>query len=143
VSHRRRRSRSGGGAVIAVAVIALLAMHSPGALALGVLLAVGWVAYLARRNRQLPPGRPRHPLPPGVRPLIPKEVKRQVWIRDGGRCRHCRISDSDCMARYGEHLQYDHIVPWSWTKNPNPPTADEIQLSCPPDNQAKGARWAG
>lgn len=68
-------------------------------------------------------------------PLRP-EVKSAVWVRDGGRCRKCRISDSDAVALTGEHLHYDHVIPWSLGGS------DEelnIQLLCGPDNRAKGA----
>jgi hypothetical protein len=28
------------------------------------------------------------------------EVKKAIWVRDGGRCRHCGISDNETMHRY-------------------------------------------
>jgi 5-methylcytosine-specific restriction endonuclease McrA len=37
---------------------------------------------------------------------IPATIKREVWIRDRGRC-----SWPGCASRYA--LQYDHIVPYS------------------------------
>jgi hypothetical protein len=78
----------------------------------------------------------------GVRPVgelrtrtpIPRAIKQQVWIRDGGRCRHCDITDAEAMARDGEHLQYDHIIPFS--RN-GADTANNIQLLCGRCNRTK------
>jgi HNH endonuclease len=69
-----------------------------------------------------------------TRAPIPRAIKQQVWIRDGGRCRHCGITDAEAMARDGEHLQYDHIIPFS--RN-GADTASNIQLLCGRCNRAK------
>lgn len=71
---------------------------------------------------------------------IPKAVKAQVWKRDGGRCRNCGITDHDAMLGDGEHLQYDHIRPWSLN---GADTANNIQLLCGRCNRAKAARFPG
>lgn len=69
-----------------------------------------------------------------TRAPIPRAIRQQVWIRDGGRCRHCGITDAEAMARDGEHLQYDHIIPFSQN---GADTANNIQLLCGRCNRAK------
>jgi 5-methylcytosine-specific restriction endonuclease McrA len=88
-----------------------------------------------RRARTAPPA-------PRVRAPLPPSTRSAVWLRDGGRCRCCRISDDDCMTMYGRHLEYDHIVPWSLGGTDD---LGNIQLLCPPGNRAKGVRldWRG
>jgi hypothetical protein len=71
---------------------------------------------------------------------IPKEVKRQVWARDGGRCRKCGITNDDSMLRYGEHLHFDHIIPFS--KN-GADTVANLQLLCGPCNREKADQYEG
>jgi 5-methylcytosine-specific restriction endonuclease McrA len=66
------------------------------------------------------------------------QVRREVWQRDGGRCRNCGITDDEAMQRTGEHLQYDHIVPFS--RN-GADTVNNIQLLCGPCNRAKAATY--
>jgi 5-methylcytosine-specific restriction endonuclease McrA len=100
-------------------------------------LMAAWQKGKRRQVRRRPPARP---VTPGARPALPRAVKHRVWLRDGGRCRHCGISDADCMNKYGQHLEYDHVVPRSWGGDDS---EGNIQLSCPQYNRAKGARWAG
>lgn len=71
---------------------------------------------------------PRRPLPPATRQF--------VWNRDGGRCRSCRIDDASCMSLYGQHLQFDHVIPRYHGGTDDPAN---LQLLCPPENRAKGA----
>jgi 5-methylcytosine-specific restriction endonuclease McrA len=71
---------------------------------------------------------------------IPKAVKAEVWKRDGGRCRNCGITDYEAVLRDGEHLQYDHIRPWSLN---GADTVNNIQLLCGQCNRAKAARLPG
>jgi hypothetical protein len=84
---------------------------------------------------------PGVPSPAGeerVRQAIPKTIKQQVWVRDGGRCRHCGISDAEAMMRDAEHLHYDHIRPWSLN---GADTVANIQLLCGPCNRTKSAKY--
>ena len=67
---------------------------------------------------------------------LSKEVKQEVWARDGRRCQRCRITDSDAVARDGEHLHYDHMLAFS---RGGGDTARNIQLLCGRCNRAKGA----
>jgi hypothetical protein len=60
---------------------------------------------------------------------IPQDVKIAVSVRDGGRCRRC---GSD------QHLQYDHIVPYS--KGGSSTDPDNIQLLCGYHNRLKSNR---
>ena len=75
-----------------------------------------------------------------VRQPVPREVKAAVWQRDGGRCRHCGITDADAVTRTGVHLHYDHIVPFSRNGTD---TVNNLQLLCEPCNLRKGNRFAG
>jgi 5-methylcytosine-specific restriction endonuclease McrA len=61
------------------------------------------------------------------REVIPKEVRRAVFERDGGRCAEC-----------GENfdLQYDHIIP---VAHGGASTVENLQLLCGDCNRAKGA----
>lgn len=56
------------------------------------------------------------------------ELRRQVWVRDGGKCRHCGSTDD---------LEFDHIIPYS---KGGATTLDNLQLLCLPCNRRKGAR---
>ncbi len=57
---------------------------------------------------------------------IPREVKRAVFERDGGRCVECDASFD---------LQYDHVIPVSMG---GATTVQNLQLLCAPCNQSKG-----
>ena len=91
-------------------------------------------------------GAARHPgagMPAGetrVRQPLPREVRAAVWLRDGGRCVRCGVTDADATARTGVHLHYDHIVPFS--RN-GADTVNNIQLLCEDCNLAKGNRYIG
>lgn len=123
-----------------------LFLHGPAAGPVGALwlcIAIpGGAAFAlrhARRQRQALLARPPSqavPHAPLSRPPIPPEVRAAVWTRCGGRCMRCRLSDEDCMTMTGQHLQYDHIFPWS---RGGPSTPGNLQLLCPPCNLAKGA----
>lgn len=62
--------------------------------------------------------------PPSSR-HIPAEVKRTVWLRDGGRCAFVGKNGRRCT----EHgfLEYHHVEPYA---TGGPPTVDNIQLRC-------------
>ncbi len=64
---------------------------------------------------------------PVVRGAIPDDVKQLVWMRDGGRCRHCGS---------GTELQFDHVIPLALGGNSEP---ENLQLLCGPCNRRKGA----
>jgi len=66
---------------------------------------------------------------PGSR-HIPAEVKRAVWLRDGGRCAFVGRSGRRCT----EHgfLEFHHVVPHGAGGEP---TADNVQLRCRAHNQ--------
>jgi HNH endonuclease len=108
--------------------------------ALGTALVALYAWYRWRVNhRELVP----QDLPAGttrVRKPIPRAVKAAVWRRDGGKCRHCGITDSDAVAAFGVHLHYDHIIPFSLG---GPDTEDNIQLLCEPENLAKSNKYIG
>lgn len=61
------------------------------------------------------------------RETIPREMRRLVYERDGGRCRHCGESFD---------LQYDHIIPVALGGATTP---QNLQLLCGPCNREKGA----
>lgn len=58
--------------------------------------------------------------------IIPSAVKREVWIRDGGKCVTCGKSDN---------LHFDHIVPFA--KGGSSSVAANIQLLCARHNLEK------
>lgn len=60
------------------------------------------------------------------RRIIPTEVKRTVWERDGGRCVRCGANDE---------IHFDHILPWS--KGGTSITADNVQILCARHNLEK------
>lgn len=56
---------------------------------------------------------------------IPKSIRREVWRRDGGRCRECKSN---------KKLEFDHIIPIS---EGGGSTARNIQLLCEKCNRRK------
>ncbi len=64
------------------------------------------------------------------RTAIPREVRRAVWERDGGRCVACGASFD---------LQYDHVIPLALGGADN---VENLQILCAPCNQEKGAAIA-
>jgi hypothetical protein len=115
---------------------------------LGAVVLLGYGGYRVRAHffpRQA--GRDAIPLgvvtPPGetrTRQPLPREVKAAVWLRDGGRCRHCGTTDAESAARTGVHLHYDHIVPFSRNGTD---TVNNIQLLCENCNLRKGNKVIG
>ncbi len=103
------------------------------------LTAYGGVRYHRRHHPRVRPAGPaqgelRHRQP------VPREVRAAVWQRDGGRCRHCGVTDAVAVARTGVHLHYDHIVPFS--RN-GADTEANLQLLCEHCNLKKSNRYAG
>jgi 5-methylcytosine-specific restriction endonuclease McrA len=58
---------------------------------------------------------------------IPREVRRAVFERDGGRC-------VDCGGNFD--IQYDHLIPFSMG---GASTAENLQILCADCNREKGA----
>ncbi|KKR67727.1 MAG: Restriction endonuclease [Microgenomates group bacterium GW2011_GWA2_40_6] len=58
--------------------------------------------------------------------LIPSEVKKEVWIRDGGKCVLCGLN---------KNLHFDHDLPFS--KGGTSLTAKNVRLLCMKCNLAK------
>ncbi|MEH3053138.1 MAG: HNH endonuclease signature motif containing protein [Patulibacter minatonensis] len=67
---------------------------------------------------------------PEGRRAIPREVRLEVWERDGGRCVECG-TDFD--------LQYDHVIPVALGGGS---TGENLQLLCGSCNRRKGAAIA-
>ena len=63
-----------------------------------------------------------------TRTTIPKNVKMEVWQRDGGKCVQCGSN---------ENLEYDHIIPFS---KGGANTTRNLQLLCESCNRSKGAK---
>ena len=61
---------------------------------------------------------------PGSR-NIPAEVKRAVWLRDGGRCAFVARNGRRCTEQ--GFLEFHHVTPYAVG---GPPTVDNIQLRC-------------
>jgi hypothetical protein len=61
--------------------------------------------------------------------MIPSEVKRAVWARDGGRCVTCGSDDN---------LHFDHVLPYS--KGGSSLLAENVQLLCARHNLEKSDR---
>jgi hypothetical protein len=58
--------------------------------------------------------------------VIPPEVKREVWVRDEGRCRACHDD---------KNLQFDHVIPFS--KGGSSLAAANVQILCMACNARK------
>jgi hypothetical protein len=61
---------------------------------------------------------------------VPDQIRREVWIRDGGKCRNCGGT---------ENLEYDHINPVS---RGGQSSEGNIQLLCRPCNRKKRTKTA-
>jgi hypothetical protein len=152
--HRRRVRRLWAGAVVVGLALLIASPHVAGPI---VVVAIGaavvWKIIRVKRPEQAPASwQTPYEVPaygvPQDRPLgetrqrepIANEVKAAVWQRDGGRCRHCGISDHDAVASTGQHLAYDHIVPFSQN---GANTVGNLQLLCTSCNSRKGNRFVG
>ena len=61
--------------------------------------------------------------------IIPTEIKKQVWVRDGGKCVICGASDE---------LHFDHNIPYS--KGGSSITAENVRILCARHNLQKGVK---
>jgi hypothetical protein len=61
--------------------------------------------------------------------VIPPQIKREVWRRDGGQCRRCGSTDN---------LHFDHIIPFS--RGGSSILAENVQLLCARHNLEKRDR---
>ena len=62
--------------------------------------------------------------------MIPGDVQREVYERDGGQCTQCGSTDN---------LHFDHILPFS--KGGSSKTASNIQLLCARHNLVKSDKF--
>jgi len=74
-----------------------------------------------------------------ARRYIPESVKKQVRIRDDGRCAYVAEDGRRCESR--DFLEYDHIQPWA-LGGPSD-RVDNIRLLCRPHNQRLARRRFG
>ncbi len=74
---------------------------------------------------------------PGSR-HIPAEVKRAVWLRDGGRCAF--VSDTDRRCTEQGFLEFHHVAPHAAGGEP---TAENIQLRCRAHNGYEAELYFG
>jgi hypothetical protein len=74
---------------------------------------------------------------PGSR-HIPAEVKRAVWLRDGGRCAFVSHNGRRCTER--GFLEFHHVAPYGAGGES---TADNIQLRCRAHNGYEAERYFG
>jgi len=58
--------------------------------------------------------------------LIPTDVKKEVWIRDGGKCVICGATDE---------LHFDHVIPYS--KGGSSIVAENVRILCARHNLSK------
>jgi len=120
---------------------AALSHARPGATAEGILEA-GLDLILAQHARRKglvkkPRQQPR-PAAPGT---VPASVKREVWIRDDGRCQWPLEAGGICASRY--RVELDHVIPEALG---GPTTVENMRLLCKFHNdvaarQAFGDEW--
>jgi HNH endonuclease len=83
----------------------------------------------------------KRPRNPGIRVTesrhIPSSVKREVWVRDGGRC-----TFEGTEVRCGERgfLEFHHVIPYA---SGGAATAENIQLRCRAHNQHEAREVLG
>ena len=61
------------------------------------------------RTRAVPAREPGDAPPIGTRTAIPAQVRREVWLRDGGRCAWTAADGHRCDTRW--KLEFDHTRP--------------------------------
>jgi hypothetical protein len=83
------------------------------------------------------------PAPPGggegMNPrAIPARVRREVWLRDGGRCQFRLENGTLCGSTH--RLQFDHVRPVALAGEPTP---SNLRLACAPHNLLAARRVFG
>ena len=69
---------------------------------------------------------------------IPAQVRRAVWVRDGGRCTYVSPAGHRCRER--RFLEFDHVEP---VARGGPSTVDNLRLRCRAHNQEEANRALG
>ena len=82
--------------------------------------------------------RPRTARPNPGRRTIPAAVRREVWVRDGGRCTFVGASGHRCATRH--RLEFDHVDP---VARGGQATVQGMRLRCRPHNQLEAERAFG
>ena len=80
--------------------------------------------------------KPQHPAVPTGR-SIPAAVKREVWLRDGGRC---RFSGPDGPCGETAFLEYHHVIPFAAG---GPSVASNLELRCRAHNAHEARVYFG
>jgi hypothetical protein len=91
-------------------------------------------AAAPRDEEPSPSGRPPVPRPRH----IPADVRREVWLRDGGRCQFRLENGEFCGSTH--RLQFDHIRPFALGGDS---TAGNIRLACAAHNLLAARRAFG
>ena len=69
---------------------------------------------------------------------VPMPVRREVWLRDGGRCTYVCESGQRCEAT--EHLEFDHVLE---AARGGEATVDDLRLLCRAHNQYQAEQTFG
>jgi hypothetical protein len=72
------------------------------------------------------------------RRTVPAAVKREVWLRDGGRCQWPLVSGGVCGSTL--RIEFDHSIAWA---RAGPSTADNVRLLCRMHNDLAARRTFG
>lgn len=85
---------------------------------------------VAPQRTRSPADRPATELPaPGMRTAIPAQVRREVWLRDGGRCTWKAPDGRICGSRF--KLEFDHVRP---VARGGASTVDNVRVLCKQHN---------
>jgi hypothetical protein len=94
---------------------------------------------IVQRPRATPPPRPSHTSEEGSgRRAIPAAVKREVWVRDEGRCQWELESGERCGSTH--RLQLDHILP---VARGGTSTVENLRVLCSGHNMLAARRALG
>jgi len=120
---------------------AALSHTRPGATEEEILEAGLDLVLAAHAKRKALVEKPRKARPPVSRDTVPAEVKRAVWLRDGGQCQWRLHSGGICGSKH--RLELDHIDPKA---RGGPATMENLRVLCDFHNdlaarQAFGDAW--